>query len=176
MRQLPCATGVPASAPDNFGQVRTPAGEATAIYRGGQPSSCGQLAYLQNLGIRSILKLNDRGLVIDRSEKEEATRLGMTIRSYPFNAATIGTADTCDSVRAALSFISDPQNWPIYVHCSVGKDRTGYMIGLFEKVALRASSRFVLDELHRYGHAGLRSVVMGQIDRELAREIPACAP
>ncbi len=176
MRPMPCASVVASHPPRNFGQVQAPDGAAVPIYRGGQPVTCGELAYLQSAGIRSILKLNDRGLTIDDSESANARRLGMTILSLPFNAATIGRPATCANVGAALAFMSDPKNWPVYVHCSAGKDRTGYMIGLYEKLALNASSSSVLDELHRYGHTGLRSVLMHQIDRELARDVPACAP
>lgn len=173
---LPCSPAEALRAPRNFGQVRTPEGAATAIYRGGQPATCGELEYLRSIGVRSILKLNDRGLTIDDSEKASAVRLGMRMQAFPFSAATIGTAATCDSVQSALSFLTDPEHWPVYVHCTAGKDRTGYIIGMYEKLALRASSAFVIGELRRYGHSGVRSIVMGQIDRELAREMPACAP
>jgi protein tyrosine/serine phosphatase len=173
-RVMPCADGTP-DPPRNFGQVHSPDGTALQIYRGGQPATCSELAYLKSIGVRSILKLNDRGLTIDDSETANAERIGLVVRSIPFNAATIGTPASCDSVRSALAFMSDPQNWPVFVHCSAGKDRTGYMIGLYEKLALHASSTFVIAELRRYGHTGTRAIAMGQIDRELALEVPTCA-
>jgi protein tyrosine/serine phosphatase len=175
-RQMSCAPGTPAEPPHNFGQVHSPDGTPTKIYRGGQPESCSELEYLKSIGVRSILKLNDAGLPIDASEIENAKLLGLTMRSIPFNARVIGRPLTCDSVRTALAFMSDPQNWPVFVHCTAGKDRTGYMIGLYEKLALHASTTFVLDELHRYGHDGVRELTMSQIDRELALDVPTCAP
>ena len=149
-------------------------GDATAIYRGGQPASCAELAYLKSVGVKSILKLNDRGLPVDSDEKDQAENLGLRMLSLPFGAATIGRPATCDSVRQALSFLSDPDNWPVYVHCTAGKDRTGYTVGMYEKLRLGKPVEAVMKELHRYGHRGWRSLLFPQIDHELAAGHPVC--
>jgi tyrosine-protein phosphatase SIW14 len=155
-------------APRNFGAV------SPNVYRGGQPMSCGELSYLQSLGVKSILKLNDRRSPVDESEKAEAARLGMRIESFAFDARTIGTSATCTDVARALAFVENPANQPVFVHCTAGKDRTGYIVGLYERASGR-SIRQVMDELHRYGHRAARSAAFSQIDRELQRERPECA-
>ena len=99
----------------------------------------------------------------------------MAVRSFAFDAGTIGTAGTCNAVREALTFLSDERNWPVYVHCTAGKDRTGYIVGLYEKVMLSEPTDAVLKELRRYGHKGIRSVVFRQIDAELAKTYPECS-
>jgi hypothetical protein len=176
-RDVDCAgLGNEPRPPRNFGVVRDASGEATPIYRGGQPMTCGELEYLRAAGVKTILKLNDRHLPVDVSEQDRARAIGLGIRSFAFNAATIGTSGTCESVRAALSFLADPANQPVFVHCTAGKDRTGYIVGMYEKLFLKKTTDAVLSELHQYGHTGFRSVLMGQIDAELQAAHPACAP
>lgn len=167
MRLAPCDKSS-ARAPRNFGQV------TSDVYRGGQPATCGELQYLQSIGVRSVLKLNDRHLAIDADEERQARALGLQFRSFAFDATTIGQPNTCDSVGSALAFLRDPEHWPVYVHCSAGKDRTGYIIGLYERFALHQPIAAVMEELHRYGHRGIRSLLMTQIDEQLRSETPAC--
>ncbi len=172
---LRCTTASEQRPPRNFGSVLATAGGQTTIFRGGQPETCGELEYLRSIGVKSILKLNDRGLPMDADEKARATALGFRVQSFAFNAATIGSAPTCGPVREALAFARDRGNWPVFVHCTAGKDRTGYIVGLFEKLVLGRSADAVLGELHRYGHTGIRSILFGQIDRELASPAPVCS-
>lgn len=171
--RLRCVTGEEPRPPRNFGVV--PATGAHALYRGGQLRTCSELEYLRTLGVKSILKLNDSGSH-DSDEEVRATALGFRVLSLDFNPLTIGTSSTCGRVREALAFLEDPNNAPVFVHCTAGKDRTGYIVGLYGKTALGKPASEVLSELHHYGHRGpLRWLFMGQIDRELAKEHPACA-
>jgi len=166
---LQCGDASASRPPRNFGAVIE-----QRLYRGGQPASCGELEYLKSIGVRSILKLNDRGSPIDAEEKARAAAIGMTVRSFAFDAATIGETSTCSDVGEALRFLADERNWPLYVHCTAGKDRTGYMVGLYERLILKKSTEEILAELHRFGHRGARSLAMPQIDRELTRSDPDC--
>ena len=171
--RLRCVTGEEPRPPRNFGVV--PARGIPALYRGGQPRACSELESLRALGVKSILKLNDSG-AHDSDEEVRATALGFRVLSLDFNALTIGTAATCSRVREALAFLEDPRNQPVFVHCTAGMDRTGYIVGLYEKTSLGTATAEVLEELHRYGHRGVRSLVMRQIDRELGKERPVCVP
>jgi protein tyrosine phosphatase (PTP) superfamily phosphohydrolase (DUF442 family) len=155
--------------PRNFGVV------SANVYRGGQPMTCGELAFLQSHGVKSILKLNDRDSPVDVDEKNAAASLGLRMESIPFNALTIGEPDSCPDVQRALAFLEEPSNWPVFVHCTAGKDRTGYIVGLYERTFLGRPVADVLAELHRYGHRGSRSLAFPQIDHELVKERPACA-
>jgi hypothetical protein len=173
-RTFPCDAAITPRAPRNFAQVLTADGRPTAIYRGGQPTDCGQLEYLRSIGIRRILKLNERELPQDSAERAHAMRLGFEALDLSFRSASIGRAGTCARVREALSFL-ERNDGPVYVHCTAGKDRTGYIIGLYEKLVLRKPSAEVMEELRRFGHRGLRSALMPQIDRELRKDVPECA-
>ena len=154
----------PPRAPRNFGKV------SDGVYRGGQPQSCAELAYLQSIGVKSILKLNGSS---EPAEISQAQQMGFRVASFGFNAHTIGTSQTCDDVRNALAFLANRDNWPVYVHCTAGKDRTGYIAGMYERSAGRSIAD-VIDELHRYGHRGARAMAFSQIDRELQRAQPQC--
>jgi len=154
--------------PRNFGAV------SAQVYRGGQPMTCGELAYLRSTGVKSILKLNDRNSTVDEAEKAEAARLGMRIESFAFDAMTIGSSASCPDVQRAIAFIENPANQPVFIHCTAGKDRTGYIVGLYERESGRSIEE-VMNELHRYGHRAARSAAFSQIDRELRRERPECA-
>lgn len=153
--------------PRNFGAV------SASVYRGGQPLTCGEIAFLKATGVKSILKLNDRNAPVDLGEKEAAAQLGVRIESFAFDARTIGSSATCPEVQRALAFLDDPENQPVFVHCTAGKDRTGYIVGLYERASGR-SIKEVMDELHRYGHRAARAAAFSQIDRELQRERPEC--
>jgi protein tyrosine/serine phosphatase len=170
-----CATSPPRP-PRNLGVVAGTAGSPIAIYRGGQPESCGEMEHLKAIGVKSILKLNDAGRPIDVAEKQQAAALGLTMTSFGFEASSIGEASTCTDVAEALAFLRDESNWPVYVHCTMGKDRTGYVVGMFERLYLGRDTAEVLDHLRQFGHNGARAVTFGQIDRELAKELPTCAP
>lgn len=168
-----CERSSTARAPRNLGVVLGSDGAALPIYRGGQPGGCAELEFLKLLGVKSILKLNDREDPVDVGEKENAAALGLRVETFNFNAATIGSVGSCDQVRRAIAFLKDPANWPVYVHCTAGKDRTGYIIGIYEKTIGKPKDE-VMRELKEYGHRGIRSIVMSQIDRELARDVPTC--
>jgi protein tyrosine/serine phosphatase len=155
-------------APRNFGAV------SEQVYRGGQPMTCGELAYVKAQGVKTILKLNDRNSPVDEAEKAEAARLGMRIESFAFDARTIGSSASCPDVQRAIAFVENPDNQPVFIHCTAGKDRTGYIVALYERESGRSIGE-VMKELHRYGHRAARSAAFGQIDRELQRERPACA-
>lgn len=174
-RPFDCATSEPRP-PRNLGIVEPrEAGAPVAIYRGGQPESCGELEHLKSIGVKSILKLNDAGRTIDASEKQQAAALGLTVKSFAFDASSIGDTSTCADVAEALAFLRDESNWPVYVHCTMGKDRTGYIVGMFEKLDLGRDPVVVLEHLRQFGHKGARAVAFGQIDAELAKELPVCA-
>jgi len=157
--------------PANFAQLTNAAGATVPIYRGAALSNCREVAYLQSLGVRHVLQL-DAPPAKNRSFE---TADGMTILQMAFKPRTIGTRKTCDDVRVALDYLGDPANWPIYVHCSKGHDRTGYIAAVYELETLGRSLSSVIDELHEHGHRWLERVVFGQIDRELESGHPACA-
>jgi hypothetical protein len=159
-------TGLIARAPSNFGVVVT-----KKVFRGGELRDCSQIAFLEGQGVTHILQLN--------ASKEEAAvgphqEGAFEVMPVALRANTVGRASTCEAVRMALRYLEDSNHWPIYVHCTVGRDRTGYIIGMFEREVLGRSIDSVMQELGAFGHTGPWSTIFGQIDRELAKKTPVC--
>lgn len=162
---------VVARAPKNFGQVLAADGKPTAVYRGGELTSCDQIAFLEQLHVTHVLQLNASTSDAARGRHQEGA---FEVLPLHLTATTIGRPSTCGEVRTALDYLRDPANWPVYVHCTKGRDRTGYVIGMFERGALSRPVESVMIELAAYGHHGLYRLLFGQIDRELASAEPAC--
>lgn len=152
--------------PRNFGVV-----EEGKIYRGAQPSA-EDLQALRRIGIRTILKLNTNEL---NAERAEATLLGMRVIDVPLSARSAGTSKSCADVERAYAVMVDPANWPVYVHCEHGRDRTGFLIGLYRERAEGWDFDQVSRELTQYGHDGPMRLVFPSISRALADRNAACS-
>lgn len=159
------ASDAASPAPRNFGVV-VPDG----IYRGGQPTSSG-MKYLQGLGVRTVVKLNHTRL---DQEQEQAERLGMKFVSLPLDPSTVGEQTSCASVAAAVAILSDRSTWPVYLHCTHGRDRTGLVVGAYREMVERKPWAIVDEELDRFGHDTSMRSVYPQISRELRNGLPRC--
>lgn len=156
----------PDGLPGNFGVV-----EEGQIYRGSQPDDT-SIEALQKLGIRTILKLNDAHLA---GETAAALRAGITLIAVPLDPHTVGTVKACPEVERAYAALTNPDYWPVYVHCSHGRDRTGYLVGLVRERREGWLFPQVSEELEAYGHNALMRALMPNISRSLAHGT-ACAP
>ena len=161
-----CRTAAPVPGmPVNFGVV-----EEGKIYRGAQPAAA-DLESLHRLGIRTVLKLNTGA----DEERTQASRLGIRLIEVPLIARRVGTSRACAEVERAYAAMVDPANWPVYVHCEHGRDRTGFLIGLYRERALGWSFAQVRHELSKYGHDRRMHLVLPAISRSLADGYRVCA-
>lgn len=152
--------------PPNFGVV-VPEG----IYRGGQPTSS-DLKFLKQLGVRTIVKLNHSGL---EGERRQSARLGMKFFSLPLNPSSVGESESCEGVAQAVAILSDRSAWPVYVHCTYGRDRTGLVVGAYRELVEGATWSSVDEELARYGHGASKRRSYPQISCELQNQLPQCS-
>jgi len=158
-----CRTATPvAGMPRNFGVV-----EEGAIYRGAQPTSS-EMESLQRRGVRTIVKLNTQEL--DR-ERADAARLGIQLIYLPLNARLVGTPGSCAEVERAYEAMTRRENQPVYVHCSHGRDRTGFLIGLWRERQQHWPYEKVKSELALYGHGAAMHAVLPNIENGLARGV-----
>jgi tyrosine-protein phosphatase SIW14 len=118
--------------PLNFQRVET------GIYRGASPGAAGVL-YLKNLGVKTILDLDNDGTAAG-VEKAAAAQEGLKWIALPLSGFW---APKTATVNAALQVMADPALRPIYIHCKHGQDRTGLVVGLYR----------VEDEHWQPGHA-----------------------
>jgi protein tyrosine/serine phosphatase len=149
----------------NFGVV-----VENGIFRGGQPDERA-LARLKEMGIRTVLKLNTHKL---EEEAAACKRLGIELIHVPTSAEEIASEDGCDEVAKAMKVLTDRENWPIYVHCEHGRDRTGYLVGLYRLTVDGWSWRKIDRELRRYGHKKSKRAAYPAISRELERGGKPC--
>lgn len=149
--------------PANIGVVRP-----GLVYRGAQPtrseSSSQYEALKRILGVRTILKLNSDQLA---EESKECRRLGIELIVLPFDAKRIGEPDTLQEACLADKELADTANWPIYVHCQAGQDRTGYIVGRFRLKQDKWKPDCVLAEVRHY-----RSGARGFFSAFFYSEIP----
>ena len=101
----------------NFAQVNT------ALYRSGQPSQAG-MTTIKNDGVKTILKLNSD----DPAESAWAAKAGLAFETVPMSTQQ---SPTYDQIDAALAIINDVSKQPVLVHCKLGHDRTGAVIGAY---------------------------------------------
>jgi protein tyrosine/serine phosphatase len=96
------------------------------LYRGAQPSPSG-FKSLAKVGVHAVIDLRGGG---ERSlvEEKQVEALGMKYYSIPLHTLS---APTDKQIATILSLIEDSENWPVFVHCERGRDRTGTVIACY---------------------------------------------
>ncbi|HEV7374930.1 MAG TPA: tyrosine-protein phosphatase [Pyrinomonadaceae bacterium] len=96
------------------------------LYRGAQPLS-GGMRLLATKGIKTIVNLRgeDEGTRVESTDAREA---GLRYFNVPMKGLS---RPTDEQVEKVLAIINDSQNWPVFVHCNHGKDRTGTIIACY---------------------------------------------
>jgi protein tyrosine phosphatase (PTP) superfamily phosphohydrolase (DUF442 family) len=100
---------------ENFAQV------SPVLYRGAQPTRQGLLE-LQSRGIKTVINL--RTTDTDRDNLQ-----GLHLRYFrvPFKARE----PKDQNIAKVLKIIEDPANQPVFIHCHVGADRTGFAVAAY---------------------------------------------
>jgi protein tyrosine/serine phosphatase len=97
------------------------------IYRGPAPYSASDYGQLQALGIKTVLDVRKfrRRRLEDECRRVKAC--GMTYKLVPvaFRPQRDGSAE------CALRALTDARLRPIYIHCELGRDRSGLVVALY---------------------------------------------
>jgi protein tyrosine/serine phosphatase len=120
----------------NFVQVKP------QIFRGGRPTSDG-LRELQRRGVKTIVDIENDGYAIAR-EKTWATELGIKFISSPMDWRV---APSDQQIESLLQVLKDKREFPVYLHCKHGEDRTGLVFGLYRVVVDGWSVEDAYDEM-----------------------------
>lgn len=102
------------------------------VYRGGQPTTEGFKYLKDKKEVKTIVKLNSDEL---EQEDQDANKFEMKLVSATIqpdgNLFRMGEIPDSNQVDIAMSAMMNKNNWPIYVHCKNGWDRTGLIIAMF---------------------------------------------
>lgn len=93
------------------------------LYRSGQPTQAG-VAKIKGLGVKTILKLN----ADDPLESDWAASDGLDLETVLMSN---NQSPSYDQIDQALAIINDNSKQPVLVHCHLGHDRTGAVIGAY---------------------------------------------
>lgn len=96
------------------------------LYRGAQPEK-GWTEKLAALKIKTVINLRGSDEAAS-AEEAEAKAAGLRYFSVPLPG--FGRPQD-EQVERVLALINDPQNWPVFVHCHHGEDRTGTIIAVY---------------------------------------------
>jgi tyrosine-protein phosphatase SIW14 len=138
---LGAAAGIEAPGIPNFHQVNA------HLYRGGQPSDAGWSS-LAKLGVKTVIDLRPASEHSIGKEAIAVEAAGMVYVSQPMARLA---APTNEEIRKILALLDSSEQWPIFVHCRRGADRTGTVIACYRIAHDQLASQEALREARSYG-------------------------
>lgn len=120
------------------------------LYRGAQPGETG-FKSLAKLGIKVIVDLRE-GREHAILEKKLVESAGMKYVNVPMRGLA---APTSEQIASVLALLDDRSNWPAFVHCKRGADRTGTVIACYRISRDRWRNEKALDEARLHGMSRL---------------------
>ncbi len=116
------------------------------LFRGGQPGM-GGLGRLKALGVHTVLNLRyERAL--GKAEEAEAKAQGLQYVNIPMYGLL---PPTRAQISQALALLEDPRNWPVFVHCQRGSDRTGAVVACYRILHSGWTAKQAIREAMGYG-------------------------
>lgn len=115
-RPEPCDTCVPGVI--NFAKL------SEALWRGAQPTAEG-FRQLEKMGLRTVVSFRHDHDDLELLKGTRLKYLRIPSRAYHPEEADIVTF---------LKVMEEPANWPVYIHCAQGRDRTGYNAAAYRMV------------------------------------------
>jgi tyrosine-protein phosphatase SIW14 len=128
------------------------------LYRGAQPRR-GGLKKLSELGVKTIINLRGASEETRRGQ-DEAEALGMRYFNIPMSALW---RPTDEQVKRVLAVIDAQENWPVFVHCQRGADRTGVIIAVYRISRDQWNDEQAVAEAKRFGMAAVQFRKRGYI-------------
>ncbi|MBI3817564.1 MAG: tyrosine-protein phosphatase [Planctomycetes bacterium] len=120
---------------------------APGLYRGAQPSEAG-FQNLKDRGVRTIINLREF-----HSDIEKARGYGFRVLELPMQGNALGSEPpTPAQIEYFFSALANRDNWPVFVHCAAGCDRTGTMIALYRIEADAWTNARAVEEMRAFGY------------------------
>lgn len=115
------------------------------IFRGARPEEAG-LRALTGMKIKTIINLDDDRYA-NGQEKRIAASLGLRYIERPMSGFFAPTDRQVDEI---LSQVNNPDNYPVFVHCRFGQDRTGLIFGLYRVLLQNWTPEKAYNEMLQY--------------------------
>ena len=116
------------------------------VYRGGQPEDEGW-AGLARLGVKTVIDLRREGEHSTAVEARAVEAAGMRYVNLPMNGFEIPQAE---QISKAMALLAAPHD-TVFVHCKLGKDRTGTVIAAYRIAGEKWEAQKALDEAEACG-------------------------
>ncbi|UCD81309.1 MAG: tyrosine-protein phosphatase [Desulfobacterales bacterium] len=117
------------------------------LYRSGQPRGLG-LEWIRLHGIRTLINLRSPDSDGTPEEKLYAAENGLQFYNFSIGSSH---AEIDATVKRFLAIVDDKSHWPILVHCSRGKERSGVLSAIYRIEHDRWTNEQALEETYRLG-------------------------
>ena len=140
------------------------------IYRGSALSdetrqlaitAAGEEAFLNELGIKTEIELRDTGIYVSPlADRVNYVQLPISVYHEVFDE---NQTTTRQSYRALMEILADENNYPVYIHCQQGDDRTGtFAFFLNALLGVEYNDLCIDYEMSSFSPSGLRGARNGQ--------------
>ena len=118
------------------------------IFRGSKPTTQADFDFLKAHGVRAILSLQTLPWDIF-TERRHARENKIEYRNVYIPALFLAPSER--HVKEVLLTLADPSLHPIFIHCRLGRDRTGMIVGLYRIYYQNWTPEAAWDEMLRLG-------------------------
>jgi Tyrosine phosphatase family len=154
---------------------------ANAVYRSGQPKGDAEWAYLERIGIKTVVKLNEFSKEADESEELSLAKkhnidvipIYMPPEDFPQNWNPWAHPDE-KALMQAVEALENNNNLPVLVHCSHGKDRTGLVVAVYSVRNKKYCKDAALNEMKYYGTSPFLFGLKPMLDSPNIIQNPSC--
>jgi tyrosine-protein phosphatase SIW14 len=131
----------------NFAQVNP------NIFRGGVPDEKDMLALKNVFRVKTVISFRGMGTQYDENKQvSEEKAISDSFQLKFFNLPVPFDRPVPDKmIRDFFDIVDNPRNWPVYVHCTHGRDRTGTMVALYRIEHDGISGQQALQEMKSFG-------------------------
>ncbi len=176
-RSADIATQEPHPSPINNFQIVI----ADGIYRSGQPKGEADWNYLKNIGITTVVKLNQFSSDADEAVEFSMAKarnikvipIYMQPEDFPHNLNPWASPDLKDLMQA-IEALEDRGNGKVLVHCSHGKDRTGLVVAVYSVRNKNYCKDTAYKQMKDYGANPILFGIKPVLDSPNIRENPGC--